>query len=129
MYKKKTCLGRGVLELVVDPALEELLIRHPDLHLWEAVIYNMCLLYVCYGESIRTREKKNEDGSVLLVGVHPPIHIHTYNIIYAYTYRGGGGAVLAEPVVDQGHILRAAGAPLPEVVGPGGPVQDDACGG
>lgn len=36
--------------------------------------------------------------------------------------------MLAEPVVDQGHVLRAAGAPLPEVVGAGGPVQDDACG-
>ena len=32
-----TYLRRLVLELVVDPALEQLLVRHPDLHLWRLV--------------------------------------------------------------------------------------------
>ena len=34
--------------------------------------------------------------------------------------------MLPEPVVDQGHVLGPARAPLPQVVGPRGPVQDDA---
>jgi hypothetical protein len=47
---------------------------------------------------------------------------------YEFTYGGGGGAVLPEPIVDEGHVFGAARAALPEVVGPGGPVQDDAWG-
>lgn len=59
---------------------------------------------------------------------HTPPHTHSASERGRErgVYRGGGGAVLPEPVVDERHVLRSARPALAEVVGAGGPVQDDA---